>query len=87
MVGSSVTNGTQIVVDTAQILDDDTSLNFSFPTDSTNDVRDGNNDVSLLQIQTSIADGGIKIEGYLQVKEINTSSDILIYLDELATVN
>ena len=87
VVVSSVTNGTQIVVDTAQILDDDTSLNFSFPTDSTNDVRDGDNNVSLLQIQTSIADGGIKIEGYLQVKEINTSSDILIYLDELATVN
>ena len=76
-----------IVVDAAQSIADDVLLSFAHPRDSSTLFKDGNNVLGLTQIQSTITDGALKVEGYLEIEEINTTSTLRLYVDELAIVN
>ena len=82
-----------IVVSSAQTIADETALRFHYPEEdpSLPDVYDefkgANRNVKLIHVQSTLSDGDLVIEGYLDVHSIQTTETLDIHIDDLVTVN
>jgi hypothetical protein len=88
----TVDSATQITAELVQTLADGTRLSFTYSEDSATlesyDLYNGaNHGVGLEQIQASLDDNDLKIEGYLDISYISKDgSTIDIYIDDFVNV-
>ena len=88
----SVDSTTQITAQLTQTLDDGTRLSFTYPEDNAAlesfELYSGANDgINLEQIQASLDDNKLKIEGYLDISHISKDgSTIDIHIDDFVNV-